>query len=148
MRGYCVTATSGDGQTYLVDTCAAVALLVEDHEHHDMAFEALTDRRLGLAGHAAFETYSVLTRLPPPNRRTAAAVARLLEVNFPDSRFLSSKEAEALLASVADHAIAGGSVYDALAGATAVEQGLPLVSRDRRALPTYRELGADVEVLP
>lgn len=36
--------------------------------------------------------------------------------------------------------ISGGTVYDALVGATAVEHGLKLVTRDRRALETYRAL--------
>ena len=60
---------SGSGPDLLVDTSVAVALTVADHEHHVATFEALGDRRLGLAGHAAFETFSVLTRLPP--RRAA-----------------------------------------------------------------------------
>jgi uncharacterized protein with PIN domain len=48
----------------LLDTSAAIALVVEDHEAHAATFAALKDRRVGLAGHAWFETYSVLTRLP------------------------------------------------------------------------------------
>ncbi|MGH8907847.1 MAG: type II toxin-antitoxin system VapC family toxin [Egibacteraceae bacterium] len=139
--------TSGRNAVCLLDTSVAVAFLVADHEYHGIAFESLADRDLGLAGHAAFETFSVITRLPPPARRTPAAVSRLLTVNFPHSRFLSAERAAALLAELAGHTIAGGSVYDALVGATAVEHGLTLVSRDRRALGTYRELGADVEVI-
>lgn len=45
----------------LVDTSIAVALTVADHAHHEATFRALGSRRLGLAGHAAFETLSVLT---------------------------------------------------------------------------------------
>ena len=142
-----MTATSGNTGTYLVDTSAAVALLVGGHDQHDATFEALAHRRLGLAGHAAFETFSVLTRLPSPSRRTPVTVARLLAVNFPDSRFLSIEGAAELLTSLADHGVAGGSIYDALVGAAAVEHGLTLVSRDRRALDTYRELGVQVEML-
>ena len=56
----------------------AIALSVVDHADHASTFLAIGDRRLGLAGHAAFETFSVLTRLPPPVRCTPAAVARLL----------------------------------------------------------------------
>jgi hypothetical protein len=61
---------SGRGRQVLVDTSVVVALTVADHEHHDATFGALGSRRLGLAGHAAFETFSVLTRLPHPARRT------------------------------------------------------------------------------
>ncbi len=61
---------SANGPELLVDTSIAVALTVADHEHHETTLRALGTRRLGLAGHAAFETFSVLTRLPPPARRT------------------------------------------------------------------------------
>jgi predicted nucleic acid-binding protein len=43
--------------------------------------------------------------------------------------------------------IAGGSVYDALVGATAIEHRVKLATRDQRALATYRALQVDVEVL-
>ncbi|PLS75454.1 MAG: VapC toxin family PIN domain ribonuclease [Actinobacteria bacterium] len=131
----------------LVDTSVAVALLVTDHEHHAATSDALAGRRLGLAGHAAFETFSVLTRLPPPARRTPAAVARLLASNFSQSRFLGEDAAGKLLARLAAEGIAGGSVYDALVGAAASEHGLTLASRDRRARDTYRALNVSLEFL-
>ncbi len=142
-----MTTTSDDAATHLVDTSAAVALLLASHEHHDATFEAVAARRLGLAGHAAFETFSVLTRLPPPNRRSGATVARLLQQNFPDSRFLSRAATAALLTTLARGGIVGGSVYDALVGAAAAQHGLPLVSRDHRAAASYRALGVHVELL-
>lgn len=143
----CVTQTSGSRSPYLLDTSVAIALLVEDHAHHAVAFDALADRELGLAGHAAFETFSVLTRLPAPSRLVPAAAHRLLSANFPHTRFLGSQRAATLLATLSDGRIAGGSVYDALVGATAIEHDLILVSRDRRALGTYRALGVTVEML-
>lgn len=140
--------TSGSEPDLLVDTSAAVALTVGDHEHHRATAEALRGQLLGLAGHAAFETFSVLTRLPPPARRGPTIVARLLATNFPQSRFLSSQGADRLLERLADGEIAGGSVYDALVAAAAAEHGCPLATHDRRALDTYRLLGVDVVVLP
>jgi len=131
----------------LVDTSVAVALTVADHEHHDATFAALQGRRLGLAGHAAFETFSVLTRLPAPARRTPATVARLLAASFPHSRFLGADSSRSLLGRLATIGIAGGSVYDALVGAAAAEHGLKLATRDRRALETYRALDVEVEFL-
>ena len=131
----------------LVDTSVAVALVVADHERHDATNEALSGRRLGLAGHAAFETFSVLTRLPPPARRTPAVVAHLLAANFPASRFLSAEGTQRLLGTLVDAGIAGGSVFDALVGAAAAEHDIVLVTRDRRATDTYRALGVTVEVL-
>ncbi len=138
---------SGSGPELLVDTSVAVALTVADHEQHDATFRALSAHRLGLAGHAAFETFSVLTRLPPPARRTPATVARLLAASFPHSRFLGAKAAGSLLARLETIEIAGGAVYDALVGAVANEHGLPLATRDRRALETYRALDVRVELL-
>ncbi|MBA3421411.1 MAG: type II toxin-antitoxin system VapC family toxin [Thermoleophilaceae bacterium] len=140
--------TSGEsGLDLLVDTSVAIALVVSDHGDHVATLEAMADRRLGLAGHAAFETFSVLTRLPPPARRTPAAVARILASDFPGTRFLSAGAATGLLERLAPNGIAGGSVYDALVGAAAAEHDLTLVTRDRRALETYRRLDVRVELL-
>jgi predicted nucleic acid-binding protein len=136
--------TSDDPPDLLVDTSVAVALSVADHAHHDEVFRALSGRRLGLAGHAAFETYSVLTRMPAPARLTPAAALRVLHTNFPHTRFLGPQAAAELLASLATHNVAGGSVNDALVGAVAKEHGLPLATRDRRAANTYRALDLDV----
>jgi predicted nucleic acid-binding protein len=131
----------------LVDTSVAVALTVADHEHHKSTFETLGGRRLGLAGHAAFETFSVLTRLPPPARRSPAAVARLLAASFPHSRFLGARAAASLLGELETAGIAGGGVYDALVAATAIEHRLTLATRDRRALDVYRALHVDLQLL-
>jgi predicted nucleic acid-binding protein len=131
----------------LVDTSVAVALVVADHDHHAEILQALRARTLGLAGHAAFETFSVLTRLPPPARRAPATVAQLLAATFPETRFLPTRAAEPLLAALGAAGIAGGSVYDALVGAVASQHGLTLATRDRRAMNVYRTLGAHVELL-
>jgi predicted nucleic acid-binding protein len=137
----------GSTPEFLVDTSVAVALSVADHEHHDMTFKAFGDRRLGLAGHAAFETFSVLTRLPTPARRTPATVARLLAGSFPHTRFLGAQAAASLLAKLATSGVGGGAVYDALVGACATEHGLVLATRDQRALETYRALDVRVELV-
>ena len=138
---------SASGPELLVDTSIAVAITVADHEHHETAFQAVGSRRLGLAGHAAFETFSVLTRLPPPARRTPATVARLLGANFPHSRFLSAEAAARLLSELPALGIAGGSVYDALVGMAAREHDAVLATRDVRALETYRALDVRFELL-
>jgi hypothetical protein len=80
-------------QTVLLDTSTAVALVVEDHEAHAATLGAVGGRRMGLAGHAWFETYSVLTRLPAGLRRSPADAIRLLARNFPASGFLGEAEA-------------------------------------------------------
>jgi predicted nucleic acid-binding protein len=139
--------TSGDRPQLRIDTSVAVALAVAGHEHHRATRKAIGGRSCGLSGHAAFETFSVLTRLPPPNRRTPASVAQLLAHNFPDSRFLSAQAADRLHARLASLGIAGGAVYDALVAAAAAEHGITLATRDRRAADTYRVLDIDFELI-
>jgi len=95
-----------------------------------------------------FSTYSTLTRLAPPYRLTPLAAQRLIEVNFPHSRFLGAKASAALVAKLSSSGVAGGAVYDALVAAVAVEHGLRPVSRDTRAAGTYRAMGVDLELLP
>jgi predicted nucleic acid-binding protein len=133
--------------TVLLDTSAAIALIVEDHESHRAALRAVRGRRLGLAGHAWFETYSVLTRLPAGIRRSPADAVRLLAHNFPASVFLGEAEAAALGPRLARLEISGGPVYDALVGAAAQQHGRPLLSGDARARPIYEALGVAVEPL-
>src|SRR5713226_5203889 len=142
-----VMPTRGKQPDFLVDTSVAVALVVADHEHHLQTVKAIGHRRLGLAGHAAFETFSVLTRLPPPARRSPNVVSRLLAENFPENRYLSPQHAGELIELLGKAGIAGGSVYYALVGATAIEHRLKLATRDQRALVIYRALQVDVEVL-
>jgi predicted nucleic acid-binding protein len=132
----------------LLDTSTAVALVVEDHDAHVATLDAVRGRRLGLAGHAWFETYSVLTRLPPGLRRSPADVLRLLARNFPASRFLGEAETAGLGGDFARLGISGGAVYDALVGAAARQHRLPLVSADGRARPVYEALGVDLELIP
>lgn len=138
--------TSDDAPRLLIDTSVAVALVTAGHEHHQATRKAVGSRSCGLCGHAAFETFSVLTRLPPPNRRTPAAVGRLLAHNFPGSRFLSAQGARRLHSRLASLGIAGGAVYDALVAAAAAEHGITLATRDRRAAETFRALDASFEL--
>ncbi|HVS64379.1 MAG TPA: type II toxin-antitoxin system VapC family toxin [Thermoanaerobaculia bacterium] len=122
----------------LVDTSAAVALVVTGHEKHAETLSALEGLTLGLAGHAWFETFSVLTRLPRPARRSAGDVLTILGHNFPASRFLSAGAAVELTNEIAQRGIAGASIYDALVAAAAREHDRPLASRDRRAASVYQ----------
>src|SRR3954462_9607333 len=86
----------------VLDTSAAVALVVADHEDHAVTVEKLAGRRLGFSGHAGFQTYSVLTRLPPPARRDRSTVAEIVAANLPSSLFLSEREASSLTGRLAD----------------------------------------------
>ncbi len=140
-------ATSARKPDFLVDTSVAVALSIADHQFHQATVDALEGKLLGLSGHAAFESFSVLTRLPPPVRRPPSVVSRILATNFPVTRYLSARAAAQLVELLADGEIGGGSVYDALVGAAAREHGSTLATLDRRALETYRVLGVDVKVI-
>ena len=131
-------------EVLLLDTSAAVALVVEDHEAHAATLEAVRGRRLGLAGHAWFETYSVLTRLPGGLRRSPAEVAALLAHDFPVTAFLGEEAAAALGPELARLGISGGAVYDALVGAAARQHDRLLLSGDARARSVYEALGVRV----
>lgn len=131
----------------LLDTSVAVALLVSDHEAHDATVEATHGMRLGLAGHAWFETYSVITRMPPGARRSPAVVRALLDRNFPGAWFLDAPDTATLTAELARLGIAGGAVYDALVGAAARRHGVHLLTSDARALRTYAALGVQAGLI-
>ena len=140
--------TSADPATVvLVDTSVAIAIVLADHESHGPTLQAVAGSRLGLSGHAAFETYSVLTRLGPGARRSPAMVQAIIRHDFPETRYLPTEQAKVVLEEIAEAGIAGGSVYDALVGAAARAAGLPLLSRDRRARATYERLGVEVRYL-
>lgn len=126
-----------DRPILLLDTSVAIALVLEDHPGHGAAVAAVRGHRLGLAGHAWFETYSVLTRLPGELRRSPTDAERLLTHNFPETAFLGAAETATLGLELATLGIAGGSVYDALVGAAARHHDRRLLTRDGRARPTY-----------
>jgi predicted nucleic acid-binding protein len=130
----------------LLDTSAAVALIVEDHEAHAAMIESVRGYRLGLAGHAWFETYSVLTRLPGTLRRSPADVAALLAHNFSATVFLAPEASAALGPELSRLGITGGAVYDALVGAVARDHDRSLVSGDARARPVYEALRVRVRL--
>jgi predicted nucleic acid-binding protein len=132
----------------LLDTSAAVALVVTGHAHHQTTLDALDGRELGLSGHAWFETFAVLTGLPAPARRRPADVLAIMRHNFPLTRFLSADATAALVERVHTLGLSGGAVYDALVGAAALEHDLHLVSRDHRAATLYDRLGVALELLP
>ena len=134
-------------EVLLLDTSAAVALVIEDHEAHAATLDTVRGWRLGLAGHAWFETFSVLTRLPGPLRRSPAEVSNLLAHNFPATAFLAESTAAALGPELARLAISGGAVYDALVAASARQHGRTLVSADERARTVYEAIGVDVRLV-
>lgn len=129
------------------DTSTVVAAFASWHEHHDAARNAL-DAGLHLIEHCALETYSVLTRLPPPHRSPGAVVRDFLMARFPGPPLrLSPRLHREFLVRLPQHGINGGAAYDALVAATAVANGAELVTCDRRALSVYEAYGLRVHLL-
>ena len=130
-----------------VDTSVVVAAFAAWHEAHDAALAAL-GRRPQLPAHAALESFSVITRLPPPHRAGAGLVAEFLTRWFPRPYLtLSGKAHRQLLGAAVESGIRGGAIYDALIAAAAREAGATLLSRDGRAAATYALVGASYELL-
>jgi toxin FitB len=131
----------------VVDTSVAVPLLLTSHQAHGAVDASIGERSVALAGHAANETYAVLTRLPGDARLSPGDALRLLDARFEPPVMLDAESARAAFAVLADLDIAGGATYDGLIALAAKQSGRPLASRDRRAEGTYRRLGVDVELL-
>lgn len=129
------------------DTSVALAALDPQHEAHAPCRRALVELRPALAGHAAFETYSVLTRLPPPLRLTPHQAGHVLAAAFEPDCWLDAAESSQLRADLGGLGIVGGSVYDALVGRSAAANGRTLLTRDRRAERTYRAVGVAYELV-
>lgn len=55
-----------------VDTSIAVPYLIANHDAHSAVVAEFDSDELLLAGHARFETYAVITRLPAALRSSAA----------------------------------------------------------------------------
>jgi predicted nucleic acid-binding protein len=133
--------------TQAVDSSIAIAAILADHAAHDRAEDALSESATTIA-HVATETYSVLTRLPPPLRLDAADAAAIVEARLPSSRVTLDAEAHAAApARLAAARISGGATYDGLIALTASDHDLELLSRDRRAARTYRALGIRFRLL-
>jgi predicted nucleic acid-binding protein len=131
----------------VADTSVAVAGFARWHEWHAAARAALREGAQ-LVAHSALETFSVLTRLPPPNRVSGAVVRDYLERSFPESYLtLRTRDQRSLVGRLVELELAGGAVYDALIALTAASQGAILLTCDGRARETYRRCGVDARLL-
>lgn len=131
----------------LLDTSAAVALCLGSTPDRAAVVERTTRSMLGLAGHAAFETYSVLTRLPGDQRLSDAMALRMIDQNFPATHHIAANEAALALVKFSRLGIKGGSVYDGLVAWAARSAGTLLLTRDRRAVQTYALLDVGFELV-
>jgi len=136
-----------DSGLIAVDTSVAVPLLSRGYLMQSALREWAHDKELYLCGHAAVETYAVLTRLPGELRVSGADAVRLMADTFAGVLPLPQSEAIAVHRLLAAAEVVGGACYDALVALAAKAHGATLVTRDNRARPTYGVIGARVEVL-
>ncbi len=130
-----------------VDSSVVIAAFASWHEHHAVARKAMAARPR-LIAHAAVESYSVLTRLPPPHRASPDIVHAFITGRFTEPFLILSETGyQELLATVAAGQILGGPAYDALIAFTAAEHNATLMSLDQRAAAMYETVGAQVEQL-
>jgi predicted nucleic acid-binding protein len=133
--------------TVAVDTSVAVPLLVNTHPLHDEVIEWWDHQEMRLCGHAVAETYAVLTRLPGDIRVAPASASALLSTWFGEPLALSEQTGRELPSRLSAVGIAGGAVYDALVALAALDNLLPLATRDARARDTYLRLGAETLIV-
>lgn len=129
------------------DTSVVIAGFATWHESHASASQALSNR-VHLPAHVILETYSVLTRLPPPHRAAPDVVQKFLSARFPDAPLtLPGRAHQLLLERAVEDEILGGAVYDALVAATALHARAKLLTRDRRAVSVYESVGVRFELV-
>lgn len=130
----------------VIDTSVAVPAALTSHAAHQAARSALPRGRTRALAQVVVETYSVLTRLPQRISPASAAtyVGELFE--FPPLVLGQSRYRD-LLELGAAAGVTGGEMYDAIVGATAADAGATLLTRDGRAVATYRLVGADFHLV-
>lgn len=123
------------------DTSLVVAAFASWHEHHQAA-RNIVDEGVRLIEHCALETYSVLTRLPPPHRCAGDVARDYLRLRFVSPYLrLDAESFKEFVLQLPEREITGGAAYDALVAATAAKNGAQLVSCDKRACATYDAFG-------
>lgn len=137
--------TSADA--WAVDTSVAVAAIDGAHAAHRPCRDAMLARRPALAGHAAFETFSVLTRMPGQLAVDAPVAIDVIDRLFPERCWIDAAQARELLTRCGALGIRGGAVYDGLVGESASLAGRTLLTRDLRARRTYDLLGIEYELV-
>lgn len=136
-----------NAEGWAVDTSVAVAALDAGHAAHGPCLAAVREHRPALAGHAAYELFAVLTRLPGLLAIDPTDATRLIDRVFPDVAWLSTGDSDTLRSRLAATGLIGGAVYDALVGEAARTNGRRLLTRDLRARRTYDLLGVDYRLV-
>lgn len=120
---------SSTGFGWACDTSVAIASVDPNHDAHQESRRVVSERKPVLAGHAAVETFSVLTRLPVPLRVSAAVARDLMRRVFGPACWPAAGAMDGFLDDLADAGIVGGATYDALVAFAATTNGLTLLTR-------------------
>jgi predicted nucleic acid-binding protein len=129
------------------DSSITIAALLADHEARKLAEDALK-RCTSTIAHVAIETYSVLTRLPPPHRLASADAAKLIDARLPSKYVtLSASAYSKAHTRLAAAGVSGGATYDGAIALAALAHDLEIVTRDKRAERTYRALNVPYQLL-
>ncbi|HEV7804735.1 MAG TPA: PIN domain-containing protein [Solirubrobacteraceae bacterium] len=127
------------------DTSIVIAAAATWHSAHRAAVEALSEDGAVLLVRVAYEATAALSRMPSGQRVPPDIVLEWLEQRFADEWLgLPAAASRTALRAAVARGIRGGALYDALIGATAAHHGHRLVTADRRAVPAYDAVGADV----
>lgn len=130
-----------------VDTSVVVAAFASWHEGHASA-SAVLAREPRIPAQVVIETFSVLTRLPPPHRAPADMVQAFLAGRFSAAPLgLPPRGHMGLIEMASREGLTGGAIYDALIAATVLYAGATLVTRDQRAQITYDRMRVSYEFL-
>ncbi len=127
------------------DASVVIAALGQWHPAHGASRAAIAGEERLLVGHVAFETTSVLSRMPEPYRMMPTVVMDALDrISTSPWLALDAASQHSCLRRAIAEGLSGGALYDALIAATAREHGATLLSADRRARDAYEAMGADV----
>lgn len=139
-----------------LDSSVIVAALLDGHEHHASALplvqEALkAPRNVVVPVPALVESYSVMTRLPPPWRVRADDARHMLSATFQGRAILvalDGAEVWTMLASLGSSGVVGGATYDAHIAACAMKaRATHLATFNRRHFERF-DLGAMTLLTP
>lgn len=116
-------------EKFLLDTSCMVAAVCSWHDHHDSTAKEVTRRlargdQLISAAPALIESYSVLTRLPSPQRLSPSDALAILEMSFVTNTeivALASHSYLTLLRKAPASGVYGGRTYDAVIAECAVQ---------------------------
>lgn len=108
----------------------------------------MLDAGVSLIDHCALETFSVLTRLPPPHRAPPHVVRDFIAARF-NAEFLrlTPRAYRSFLLGLPEREVAGGAAYDALVAAVAAAHSADLLTCDRRAASTYQRYGVSFRLI-